>query len=66
MNEYFLNVEDVMEIGGMKKGANIPLGTYSNILNKKSASPKTVGKLAKALDTDVLNIIVQPTEKQDE
>lgn len=52
--------------GDMLKAAGIPWGTYSNILNKKSASPKTVGKLAKALDADVLDIIVQSKEKQDE
>lgn len=52
--------------GDMLRAANIPWGTYSNILNKKTASPKTVGKLAKALGADVLDIIKQPTEKQDE
>jgi hypothetical protein len=43
------------------KAANIPRGTYNSLLNH-STSSKTVGKLAKALGVDILEILKDPDQ----
>jgi hypothetical protein len=49
--------------GELLKVAKIPRGTYNSLLTN-STSPKTAGKLAKALGVDVLDIIKDPLEGQ--
>lgn len=56
MNEYFLNVEDVMEIGGMKKGAAYRLIREVNADLKKQGVITMPGKVSKAALFDKLRI----------
>ena len=44
----------------LSKKANMPRTTLSNIVHgKRNATPKTIGLLAKALDVDVIELLVK-------
>lgn len=46
-----INSKDLVEIAG------IPRSTLSNALKRQGASPATIGKIARALGVDVLEIL---------
>lgn len=46
-----------MNTGALQKATNMPRPTINNVLSGRSVSPATLGKVAKALKVDVVEIL---------
>lgn len=50
--------KECLNISDLAEKAEIPRTTISNILNgRRNASPKTIGKIARALNLDVIELL---------
>ena len=47
----------IMDTKEMLASAKVPRGTWCSVVRKKTASPKTAGKIARALGVDVTEIL---------